>query len=123
MKNRFAEIAERVAAKYQDIGHQPGDRLWWVGNDGKVKTLVSTGKEFHHDIDENIDMDARWRGRLEKGGMCTLLPPVHLYAKFKDVEDMPLPDSAMTKLDKLGAKHFYLDTQRGMNRISKTVVR
>jgi hypothetical protein len=120
--NRFATIADKIAAKYQDIGHRPGDKLWWVGADGKVKTLVSTGTEFHHDISP-LDMDARWRGRLEKGGMCTMLPPLNLYSKYKDVEDMPLPDSVMTKLEKLGAKHFYLDTQRGMNRISKTIVR
>ena len=102
---------------YQSVGHSAGDKLWWVGADGRVKFLVSTGKEFHHDISP-LDMDARWRGRLDKVGTCSLLPPVSLYSQF-GAEDMPLPDSIMTTLERKGAKRFYLDCQYGLRKLGK----
>jgi hypothetical protein len=115
-RSRYEVIASRVAFKYQDIGHAAGDKIWWVDNSGKVQSVVSTGKEFHHDL-SRLDMDLRWRGRLDRYGVATLLPPVKLYAKYSP-EEMPLPESVMLVLERMGAKIFWLDTQMGMKRIS-----
>jgi hypothetical protein len=116
-KSRYVVIAERVASKYQDLGHAIGDKMWWLDNSGKVQTKVFDGRNFHHDI-SRLDMDLRWRGRLDSRGVATLLPPVRLYSRY-DAEDMPLPNSTMNVLEKMGAKVFYLDTTKGLARVAR----
>lgn len=118
-KSRWAVIADRVAFRYQDIGHGAGSLIWWIDNKGKMQTTVSTGKEYHHNL-SRLDMDMRWRGRMDQNGTATLLPPVSLYSKY-DAEEMPLPEDVMRTLERKGAKRFFLDTQTGIKRISKVV--
>jgi len=115
---RYVLASERMASRYQDIGHGAGSIIWWVDNAGRVKTFVSTGREFHHDLDKKLDMDARWRGRIESGSkVVTMLPPLKLYQR--DIEDIPLPDSLMRVLERLGGKSFLIDTMSGLQRVAK----
>jgi hypothetical protein len=103
---------ERVAMSYQDIGHGAGSLIWWADNSGRVQTFRSTGREYHHELNKRMDMDKRWRGRLEQDtGTTTLLPPIGLYEA--DPEDIPFPQRLMSQLEHLGAKRFYLDTAYG----------
>ena len=109
---------ERLSFRYQDIGHGEGAVIWWVGNDGKIKTHESTGKETHHDLNKRMDMDLRWRGRLEPStGRATMLPPVRLYSR--EPEDIPLPGGIVRVLEGMGARSILMDTQYGMRRVAK----
>lgn len=114
--NRYIVDGKRIAAKYQDLGHGAGDLLWWIDNGGIIQWKVFDGGS-HHDI-SRLDMDLRWRGRLDTSGKATLLPPVALYAKY-NAEKMPLPVGAMITLEHLGAVRFYLDTKTGLRRLKK----
>ena len=115
---RYVLASERVASKYQDIGHGSGSIIWWVDNGGKVKTYVSTGKEFHHELNKKMDMDARWRGRIDSSSKAvTMIPPLRLYDR--DLEDIPLPDGVMRALEKLGGRYFMVDTMSGLKRVAK----
>ena len=67
-------------------------------------------------------MDARWRGRLDKAGNCTLLPPVKIYSLNADKILTKLPSGAMITLTHLGAKRFYLDSPKGLLRLKKSRV-
>ena len=116
-KDRYALISERVAYKYQDIGHGAGDIIWWEDNSGKVRSVTSTGTESHHEL-SRLDLDLRWRGMLGQSGTATLLPPIRLYSRY-DAEDIPFPDAVMRALERMGAKRFYMDTRRGMVRIGR----
>ena len=116
-EKKIAKIAERVAFRYQDLGHGAGDIIWWVDNDGKVKTFKSTGKEYHHEL-SRLDMDLRWRGRIEPNtGRATMLPPLNIYQK--DPDDIPLPGWLMNRLEKMGAKSMFIDTKYGMRRVAR----
>ena len=104
---------KRVNLRYHDIAHGVGGLLWWLDNAGKMKTYISTGTEMHHDLDRRVDMDARWRGRIELAtGRATILPPLHIYNL--PTESMRLPRTLIKKLSKLGGRLFYLDTGKGM---------
>ena len=48
-----------------------------------------------------------------------MLPPVKLYTRKPDDLMALLPVGAMITLGFLGAKRFYLDTQRGLVRLMK----
>ena len=113
--------SEKVAAKYQDFGHGEGSIIWWVDNQGKLQIYVSTGSETHHELNKRMDMDARWRGRIESDTRrVTMIPPLRLYQK--EIGEIHLPDVLMSQLEKLGGKIFYLDTAKGMSRIGRTKV-
>lgn len=127
MKNLAIEVLKvakyvlsdkRVSFRYQDVGHGEGAVIWWIGSDGKIKTHKSTGREYHHELDRKLDMDARWRGRLEPtSGRATLLPPTRLYLKQPD--EIPLPGGIMRELEGMGAKVMFMDTQDGMRRVAR----
>jgi len=109
---KYVLLHDRVAMSYQDIGHGAGSLIWWADNSGRVQTFRSTGREFHHELNKRMDMDLRWRGRLEQDtGTTTLLPPINIYDT--DPDTIQFPDRIMTQLEKLGAKRFYLDTAYG----------
>lgn len=115
---RYILASERVASKYQEIGHGAGSIIWWVDNSGKVKTHVSTGKEFHHELNRKMDMDARWRGRIDVGSKAvTMIPPLNIYSR--DIDDIPLPDDLIRVLGRMGGKAFLVDTMRGLQRVAK----
>jgi hypothetical protein len=107
---RTAKITKTSGYRYQDIGHGPGSIIWWVGNDGKVITFKSTGKEYHHGLNRRMDMDIRWRGRIDLRGTVTMLPPVRIYSRIRDESDIPIPDELIAQLEKLGGKRFLVDT-------------
>jgi hypothetical protein len=110
--------SQKVGFKYQDIGHGAGSVIWWVDNHGKVQTYVSTGKEFHHELNRRMDMDARWRGRIDRGTkVVTMIPPLRLYQR--ELEDIPLPDAVMNALEKMGGQAFLVDTMSGLRRVAK----
>ena len=68
---------KRTHLRYHDIGHGKGAILWWVDNHGKMQTYESTGKECHHDLNRRMNIDARWRGRVEPTtSRVSLLPPI-----------------------------------------------
>ena len=109
---KYIVSSERVGYRYQDIGHGAGSIIWWVDNSGKVKTHVSTGTEMHHELNRKMDMDMRWRGRIEdKSGTTTLLPPLKIYSL--DPDDIVVPNDLMRQLRRLGAKSFILDSAYG----------
>lgn len=115
---RYVLSGEKMSFRYQDIGHGAGSVIWWVDNSGKIKTFVSTGKEYHHELNKKMDMDNRWRGRMEKGGVVTMLPPLKIYNR--EIGEIVLPDAIMTQLEKMGGKTFYMDTAYGgMKRVAK----
>jgi hypothetical protein len=116
--------AEKTALRYQDIGHGAGALIWWVGSDGKVKTFKSTGKEFHHGLDKKLNMDLRWRGRIDPSGTVTMEPPLQVYNKIRGEDDIPIPGSLITVLEKLGGKHFLVDTPvSGLKRVARRKVK
>ena len=116
---RFVASSKKLSFKYSDIGHGKGSIIWWVDNAGKIKTFKSTGKEFHHELNKRMDMDARWRGRVEDvTGTTTLLPPLKIYSL--DPEDIEVPSSLIRQLEGLGAKRFFMDTAYGgMRRVAE----
>jgi hypothetical protein len=116
MRKRWEVIAGKVAFRYQDVGHGTGDTMWWVDNAGKVLSQKFEGK-FHHDV-SRLDMDRRWRGRIDRSGTTTLLPPVNIYSRY-DAEEIDIPDFLMNALEKMGARNFYVDTMTGMKRVAK----
>ena len=104
--------------RYQSVGHSPGDLMWWIGQDGLIQWQVFDGLHHHHDVSP-LDMDARWRGRLDDDGNATLLPPVKLYSRKPDDLMSHLPIGAMITLAILGAKQFYIDSTMGLLRLKK----
>jgi hypothetical protein len=108
--------------RYTDIGHGVGALLWWLDDKGRLKSLRSTGKEFHHDIATHIDMDARWRGRIEpSSGRTTLMPPLSIYTRKP--EAIVVPPDLLRRLLRRGAKGFYIDTSLGLMRMHGEYVR
>jgi len=103
-------------SRYQSVGHSVGDLLWFLDDASMIHWQVFDGKNHHHDV-SSLDMDARWRGRLDKRGTATLLPPVKVYSLNTDGLMSLLPIGAMITLGHLGAKRFYLDTHRGLVRL------
>lgn len=92
--------------------------MWWIGQDGLIQWQVFDGLHHHHDVSP-LDMDARWRGRLDDDGNATLLPPVKLYSRKPDDLMSHLPIGAMITLAILGAKQFYIDSTMGLLRLKK----
>lgn len=115
--SRISSIAERVAAKYWEIGHNTGDIVWWVDNSGQVAHEVFDGVRGHHELNRRMDMDRRWRGRIDKSGTATLMPPLNLFNRF-DAEDMPVPSDVVDHLRSMGARRFLMDTTKGMFRVA-----
>lgn len=120
MREKINCSLTRTGYDYQDFGHGKGAGIWWVDNDGKLNTYVSTGTEMHHELDERLDMDKRWRGRIQPGGIVTMLPPISLYARggYDDII-MALPGALLRGLRKLGGKQFFVDMAKtGLKRIA-----
>ena len=101
-------IMKRTNLRYVDVGHGAGAVIWWVDNAGRIRTFVSTGKEFHHELNRKMDMDLRWRGRLEKTtGRTSLLPPIGTKPIHEDYDVlMAIPRKLMTGLKKMGGHSF-----------------
>lgn len=119
MTNAKYAVVARVKTHYHEIGHRAGDLLWWVDDNGIIFWRTCDGIHHHHDMSP-LDMDARWRGRLDAHGTVTLLPPVALYAKCNAEQMLPhLPIGPLTTLGHLGARRFYMDTKTGMVRIAE----
>ena len=104
--------------RYQDIGHMAGDLMWWIDNSGIIQWQIFDGVNHHHDVSP-LDMDARWRGRLDRRGNATLLPPVKLYSHNAEAILPRLPVGAIITLLHLGAKRFLLDTKMGLVQLRK----
>jgi hypothetical protein len=116
--SKYSVDGKRIATKCQDIGHTAGDLIWWLDDGGIIQWRVFEGKK-QSDV-SSLDMDKRWRGRLDKNGNATLLPPLKLYTRFDAKEMMPvLPVGAMITLELLGAKSFLLDSRNGLARLRK----
>ena len=105
----------RYGCKRVNIHPVDGDVMWWLDDRGIIQWRVCDGTKHRRDVSP-LDMDARWRGRLDKAGNATLLPPLAPYAGL-DAEEMPLPVGAMTTLEHIGAKRFYLDSRNGLVRL------
>ena len=116
-------MAKKVGVRcprYREIGHSVGDLIWWDDDKGIIQWQVFDGKAHHHDI-SGLDMDARWRGRLDmRSFTASLLPPVALYASL-DAQNIiaRLPLGSMLTLEHLGAKRFWMDSTKGMVRLIK----
>ncbi len=115
-KYPYKIINKRLGFRYQDVGHGSGALIWWVDKNGKMKIVKSTGKETHHQLDKKINMDDVWRGRLEPGGIATILPPVRVYAKPYDTKP---PRGVLVRLESMGAKTIVVDTQYGLRQVAK----
>ena len=101
--NMKANLGSTGHFRYRDFGHSAGSTIWWVDNAGKVQTFISTGHEFHHDLNKRMDMDIRWRGRLQPDGICTLLPPIS-----QPEPEAHIPAKLLARLKKLGARTLLL---------------
>jgi hypothetical protein len=112
-----AILPGRVGFKYGDVGHfYVGAIIWWLGHQGKLNTVTSTGSETHHDLDHRVNMDAHWRGRIDPGsGTATLLPPLNEYNRLGVSVRLPL--GLMGKLKRLGAQQFFIDTPMGLRNL------
>jgi len=97
---------KRTCLRYHDIGHGKGAVIWWVDNQGAMQTYISTGTECHHGLNKRMDMDARWRGRLERATRrATLLPPIGaMPIHAEDGVQMAIPRRLMVWLKRLGAQ-------------------
>lgn len=103
----------RVGFRYGDILHHAGAVIWWVGNHGTLHTFTSKGTETHHELNRRMDFDAHWRGRLDPdSGIATVLPPLKNYLCLAD--RIQLPQGLGRKLQRLGARTFYVDTPEGL---------
>ena len=114
----YVLLPGRVHIHYRDIAHHPGEIIWWIGGNGRFKSLVSTGVEYHHDLDDRVNMDLRWRGRVahvQKTG--TMMPPLNLYTL--PPETIPLPGWIIARLKRMGAAVIYVDTATGMHKAIK----
>lgn len=102
-----AHALKRTNLRYPAFGHGAGDVIWWVGNDGKVKIFVSTGHEMHHDLDRRLDMDARWRGRLEPAtGVVTMQPPRKMLIAAGPRDTIAIPARLLRALRRRGGIRF-----------------
>ncbi len=101
-------LKKRTQLRYRQVGHAQGDVLWYVDNAGKVRTAVSKGATFHHDLNKRMNMDARWRGRLELAtGRASLLPPMGAKPVPVGCEmRMTIPAQLMAGLRRRGARVF-----------------
>lgn len=88
-----------------------------VDNSGKVQTKAFDGRHFHHDI-SRLEMDLRWRGRIDKAGNATLLPPIRLYAGFS-AEDIPLPRQNPVRSGEDGGKAVLYRHGKGVEELGK----
>ena len=113
----YVLLPHRVHFHYRDIGHHPGGILWFEWR-GRLRTVVSTGIEYHHDLDGRVNMDLRWRGRVapvQKIG--TMMPPLYLYTQ--PPETILLPGWIIARLKRMGAAVIYMDTATGMHKVIK----
>ena len=98
------------------LGHETGvqrsgftGKIWWVGNDGKVRMFDSTGHEMHHDLNRRMDMDARWRGRLELStGIVTMQPPLKQLNATPRRETISVPAPLLRSLHRKGGIQFFV---------------
>ncbi len=101
-------LSKRTNLRYRQVGHAQGDVLWYVDNAGRVRTALVKGATFHHDLNKRMDMDARWRGRLERGtGRASLLPPMGAKPVQVGCEmRMRIPARLMAGLRRWGTRVF-----------------
>jgi len=100
---------KKTNLRYPAFGHGAGDVIWWVGNDGKVKMFVSTGHEMHHDLNRRMDMDARWRGRLELStGIVTMQPPLKQLSSEPHRDMVSVPTHLLRVLRRMGGVQFFV---------------
>ena len=99
----------RTNLRYHDLGHGAGAIIWWVDNNCKLKIHVSNGKECHHEMNRRMNMDLRWRGRMEPSTKrVSLLPPIGIKTREDDGETLiDLPKPLMDGLKKLGGRWFW----------------
>jgi len=117
----YVLLPGRVHLSYRDIGHHPGGILWYEWR-GQLRSVVSTGSEYHHDLDGRVNMDLRWRGRVapvQKIG--TMMPPLNLYTVIP--ERIPLPGWIIVRLKRMGAAVIYVDSATGMHKVIKATDR
>jgi len=112
----YVLLPGKVYIRYCDIAHHPGGILYWIDGKGKFRSLVSTGAEYHHNLDGRMNMDSRWRGRIDlERKIATMMPPLGLYTVAP--EKILLPGWIVARLRKLGAKVIYVDTAVGMRKV------
>ena len=118
----YVLLPGRVHLSYRDIGHQPGGILWWIDGKGHFWSLVSTGAEYHHNLDGRVNMDLRWRGRVDPiQKIGTMMPPLDLYTH--PPEGLILPGWIVVRLERMGAFVIYVDTATGMHEVIKAMDR
>mgnify|MGYP001562081710 CR=1 FL=1 len=103
-------LLKRTNLHYEELGHRAGDILWWADNGGKIRTCVSTGDTFHHDVNRRMNMDARWRGRIEPATRrASLLPPLGRKLFYDDGAGMWLkvPRRLVARLKRRGARTLW----------------
>jgi hypothetical protein len=116
----YVILPGKVHLRYRDIGHYPGGIIWWIGRNGRFKSLVSTGIEYHHDLDGRINMDLRWRGRVDPfQKIGTMMPPLKLYTVAP--EKIPLPGWIIARLKRMCVAVIYVDTSTGMRKVVKVI--
>ena len=99
-------------AKYIHFGHGlPGVIIWWTEG-RRFRTFISvTGSETHHRLRPKLDMDARWRGRIVRTSVATMLPPIRLYAK--SLEPIP-PKWLLKRIQSYRPRAILVDTSHGL---------
>ena len=114
-RSTYVLLPGRLHLRYCDIGHYPGGILWFEWR-GRLRSVVSTGAEYHHDLDGRVNMDLRWRGRLDNLlKIGTMMPPLDLYTVVP--ERIPLPGWIIFRLKCMGAVVIYVDTATGMHKV------
>lgn len=93
-----------------------GDLTWWLDDSSIIQWQVFDGTHHHPVLP--LDMDERWRGRLEKGA-ATLIPPAGISNLDAEAMMPHLPIGAMITLTHLGATRFYLNCKNGMVQVRK----
>jgi hypothetical protein len=115
-KQRYTVAVERTRFRYSDIGHRDECILWWVDNRGRVRTHPSDGGVFHHEIDRRVDMDKRWRGRIEPDTKtASMLAPILLASLTPEL--LPIPSWLARRLMTMGAVTVLVDIKGELRRV------
>jgi hypothetical protein len=113
----YVLLPGRVHLKYRDIAHHPGGIIWFEWK-GRIRSVVSDGGMYHHNLDGRVRMDLRWRGRVDSDQKIgTMMPPLKLYTEIP--EKIPVPGWIVARLKIMGAKFVYVDTAVGMRKVVK----
>ena len=106
--------------RYSDFGHGRGAVIWWVDNHGRLNTFLSTGTEMHYELNRRMDMDIRWRGRIQPDGIVTMLPPICRQPDGnQDVAEMRIPVWLLGALKRLGGTVFLVDVAGKLKNIQE----